>query len=83
MFILLIQSVISETNTTTEEAINKLTEDAKIVLYSIFGTTGGSIIVGIILKCFGCCSCGCGCCSCSGCGCGSKADDGEDKIFHV
>ena len=73
MFILLIRSIISESNMTTEEAVNKLTEDAKIVLYSVFGTTGGSIIIGIILKCFGCCSCGC----CS------KANSGGDKTFHV
>lgn len=64
---------MSESNITTKEAVNKLTEDAKIVLYSVFGTTGGSIIIGIILKCFGCCSCSCG----------SKTNNEEDKTFHV
>ena len=72
MFILLIQSILCESNMTTEEAVSKLTEDAKIVLYSVFGTTGCSIIVGIVLKCFGCCS---SCCS--------KTNNEKDETFHV
>ena len=71
MFILFILMTTNTTNsTTTEEAMNRLSEDVKIIIYSVFGTTGGSIIIGLILKCFGCCSC-------------KSANVEHDKTFHI